>query len=267
MTSIARISPVVSLIIRNPFSQDSIVLFSCQGACSKNNKSNGSQACISVSASNGDEGLSDVRVNVLDLVMTCDASFVSLMMSAERLFASISSSLLSSSSTGSSTKATRVSATVTCPSVRVLFRTLQERDDRTLLDQVCACNIIITLWNCFSLLISFMQLSQIKFYFDTIPCFPPPPPQECLPSSGILAIFIMENIVAEIGSSCVNVVESAGSNAERAPSPVPFLFTAASAVLSVRATRARVSDRKFTHSYLGSHCSLGLASRTEFERI
>jgi hypothetical protein len=151
VTSIAHFSPVVSLIIHNPFSQDSIVLFSCQSACSKNDQSNGSQACIVVSASNGDEGLSDVRVNVLDLVMTCDASFVSLMMSAERLFASISSSLLSSSSTaGSSTKATRVSATVTCPSVRVSFRTLQEHDDRALLDQVCACNVIITLSNCIS---------------------------------------------------------------------------------------------------------------------
>jgi hypothetical protein len=63
------------------------------------------------------------------------------------LFASISSSLLSTSSTGSSTKATRVSATVTCPSVRVSFRTLQEHDDRALLDQVCACNVIIMLFN------------------------------------------------------------------------------------------------------------------------
>ena len=147
MSSIANIPPVGSFIIHNPFSQDSRVLFSCQGACSKNDQSNGSQPCIAVSASNCDEGLSDVRVNVLDLVMTCDASFVSLMMSAGRLFASISSSLLSTSSTGSSTKATRVSATVTCPSVRVSFRTLQEHDDRALLDQVCACNVIIMLFN------------------------------------------------------------------------------------------------------------------------
>ena len=98
----------------------------------------GLEPCIVVAATQSEEGLWRVRAGISDLQLQCDAAFVSLLMRLQRMIASISSSSSSSSSIATPTlQASRFSAEISCPSLRIRFSTLQTKDHRPLVDQVC----------------------------------------------------------------------------------------------------------------------------------
>jgi hypothetical protein len=87
--------------------------------------------CIIVTVSRG----GDVSVDVFDLHMTCDASFISLMTTVTKLVTAVSSTLHVQSSPSPAAAALPL-VTISCPTAEILFRTLQANDTRPLVDQV-----------------------------------------------------------------------------------------------------------------------------------
>ena len=94
--------------------------------------------CIIVTVSGG----GDVSVDVFDLHMTCDASFISLMTTVTKLVTAVSSTLHVQSSPSPAAAAPPL-VTISCPTAEILFRTLQANDTRPLVDQVSDTTAII----------------------------------------------------------------------------------------------------------------------------
>ena len=113
--------------------QDSCVLLSSSVADCKRVASEQPQpgGCIVVAVAGG----GDIAVDVLDLHVTCDASFVSLMTTVMKLVAAVSSALRVQLSPSPAAAAPPL-VTISCPTAEIWFRTLQANDTRPLVDQV-----------------------------------------------------------------------------------------------------------------------------------